>query len=184
MRHGATEWSKDGRHTGRTDLPLLPEGEDEARALRPRIGDHAFARVLSSPSIRAHDTARLAGFGDRAETTDLLLELDYGEYEGITTAEIRRDRPDWDMYRDGCPGGETLEEIVSRMGRLLELIGEPEGDVLLFGHGHCFRALAVRYLGWKLIAASPMKLDSGSLSILGHDRERRALQLWNEHPPR
>jgi broad specificity phosphatase PhoE len=182
-RHGATEWSRSGQHTGVTDLPLIADGEEEARALGRRIGDHAFVRVLSSPLQRARDTARLAGFGDRVEMTDLLLEVDYGEYEGVTTEDIQRNHPGWEMFVDGSPGGETPQQVATRAERLLALIGEPDGDVLCFGHGHILRAVATRYLDLDIEVGGLLKLDSGSLSILGHEHDHRALRLWNEVVP-
>jgi broad specificity phosphatase PhoE len=180
VRHGATEWSRSGRHTGSTDLPLLPEGEAQARVAGSKVEAHGFARVLSSPMARALETARVAGFADRVEATDLLREVDYGEFEGRTTADIRRDHPGWELFRDGCPRGESPAEIAARMDRFLGWVGHPDGDLLLFGHGHCLRALATRYLALPIPAAGLFRLDAGSLSILGHEHDHRALTLWNE----
>jgi probable phosphoglycerate mutase len=179
-RHGATEWSRSGQHTSFTDLPLIPDGEDEGRALGKRVAGHEFARVLSSPLTRALETARLAGFGDRVEVTDLLKEVDYGKYEGLTTREIHQDHPGWELFVDGSPGGESPEQLTERVDRLLESIGEADGDVLCFAHGHILRAVAARYLGLGVRVAGLLKLDAGSLSILGHEHDHRALQLWNE----
>jgi len=179
-RHGATEWTRSGQHTGSTDVALIPDGEDEARALGRRIGHRPFVRVLSSPLTRARETARLAGFGDRVEVTDLLREYDYGEYEGLTTKQIQEQRSGWELFDEGAPGGETPEEMSERMDRLLAFIGEPDGDVICFGHGHCLRAMTVRYLDLPIRVAGLMRLDAGSLSILGHEHEHRALKLWNE----
>jgi broad specificity phosphatase PhoE len=179
-RHGATQWSRSGQHTGTTDLPLLDDGEAEARSLGRRLRAHPFGRVLSSPLGRARETARLAGFGDRVELSDLLREVDYGRYEGVTTAEIRRHRPGWELFEHGSPGGESPGDIGARLDRLLEEVGEPPEDVLLFGHGHCLRALAVRYLGLPIPVAGLLRLEAGSLSILGHEHDHRALRLWNE----
>jgi broad specificity phosphatase PhoE len=178
-RHGATEWSRSGQHTGGTDLPLIAEGEEEAREMGKRLSGHHFGRVLSSPLGRARETARLAGFED-VEITDLLREADYGEYEGRTSKEIHEDRPEWELFVDGSPGGESPQQIAGRADRLLELIGEPADDVLCFAHGHILRALAARYLGLDIAVASLLKLDAGSLSILGHEHDHRALKLWNE----
>ena len=178
-RHGATEWSRSGQHTGVTDLPLLADGEEEARAIGGRLAGHTFARVLSSPLARARDTARLAGC-PQPEVTDLLREVDYGHYEGLTTAQIQAERPGWELFDDGSTGGETPEQIAARADRLLSEIGEPEGDVLLFGHGHILRALAARYLELEVRVAGLLRLDAGSLSILGHEHDHHALKLWNE----
>ncbi|MDP9340725.1 MAG: histidine phosphatase family protein [Actinomycetota bacterium] len=177
-RHGATAWSRSGQHTGVTDLPLLPDGEEEARAIGRRLDGHPFGRVLCSPLSRARETARLAGHPD-PEVTDLLREVDYGRYEGLTTKQIQADRPGWELFDDGSPGGETPEEIAERADRLLAEIGEPDGDVLLFGHGHILRALAARYLGMEVRVAGLLRLDAGSLSTLGHEHDHHALNLWN-----
>jgi broad specificity phosphatase PhoE len=182
-RHGATEWSVSGRHTGRTDVPLIEDGERQARALGAWIDGHAFARVLSSPLRRARDTARLAGFDDaRVEVTPLLAEVDYGEYEGVTTRDIVAARPGWEVFRDGSPGGETPDEIAERAARLLEFVGEPGGDVLLFGHGHILRAVAAVYLGLPIADACLLRLDAGAISILGHEHDHPAVSLWNLRP--
>jgi len=178
-RHGATEWSRSGRHTGVTDLPLLGDGEQEARAMGRRLEGRAFGRVLSSPLTRAKDTARLAGH-PQPEVTDLLREVDYGRYEGLTTSDIQAERPGWELFDDGSPEGETPNQIASRADRLLAEIGEPPGEVLLFGHGHILRAVAARYLGLDVRVAGLMRLDAGSLSVLGHEHDHRALKLWNE----
>jgi broad specificity phosphatase PhoE len=178
-RHGATEWSRSGQHTAVTDLPLLPEGEEEARRLGKRLGAHRFGRILSSPMSRARETARLAGF-EELEVTDLLREADYGSYEGLTSKQIHVDRPGWELFVDGSPGGETPQQISDRADRLLEFIGERDEDVLCFAHGHILRAVAARYLGLAIAVAGLLRLDAGSLSILGHEHDHRALKLWNE----
>ena len=180
VRHGETEWSKSRRHTGRTDLPLTHRGEAEAAAAGRRIGDHAFAAVFSSPLHRALDTARHAGFGDRVELSHLLVEYDYGDYEGLTRAEILERDPRWNLWRDGCPGGEVPEEVAARGRRFLSGLDEDGGDVLVFGHGHALRMLAVVYFGMPLTAAGALRLESGSISILGHEHDHRAVLLWNE----
>lgn len=181
-RHGETEWSLAGRHTGSTDLPLTPNGERQAAALGAAIGGRPFARVLSSPSRRAIETARLAGFGSRVEQSPLLVEYGYGDFEGRTTSEIQAEQPGWELFRDGCPNGETPAGIAARMKGFLDGLGDPGGDVLLFGHGHCLRALAAMYLHQPIGLAGLLRLDAGSLSILGHEHTHRALQLWNEIP--
>jgi probable phosphoglycerate mutase len=182
VRHGQTEWSRDGKHTGRSDVPLTPEGERQARFLGlrlERLGVHPL-RVLSSPRERALETARLAGF-EMPEVTHLLAEVDYGEYEGRTSAEIRGERPEWDLFREGTPGGETLEHAADRCARLLEdVVPEAgEGDVVLFAHGHILRVLAVTYLGVAPEEARHFALDTASISILGHEHWWRAIRVWN-----
>jgi broad specificity phosphatase PhoE len=180
VRHGETEWSRARRHTGRTDLPLSPAGEAEAKALGRHLDGLAVDRVLSSPLTRAVSTARLAGFGDRVELTDALLEFDYGEYEGRTTAEIRATRPGWDLFRDGCPGGETVEDAAGRARALLAELAEPDGRVLLFSHGHLLRILTACFLGLPPDAARHLFLGTASLSVLGVEHEWPAVLLWNE----
>lgn len=181
-RHGATEWSRSGQHTGSTDLPLIADGEEEARKMAPRLAGIGFGTVMTSPLRRARETARLAGFPD-ARVNQLLLEVDYGEYEGVTTKNIQSERPQWELFRDGSPGGETPEQVAARMDQLLlDLADEPQ-PVLLFGHGHCLRALATRYLGLDIWVAGLMALDAGSLSRLGEEHGHPALRLWNETAP-
>jgi broad specificity phosphatase PhoE len=180
VRHGDTEWSRARRHTGRTDLPLSPAGEAEAKALGRHLDGLAVDRVLSSPLARAAFTARLAGFGDRVEVTDALLELDYGEYEGRTTPEIRASRPGWDLFRDGCPGGETVEDAAGRARPLLAELAAAGGRALLFSHGHQLRVLTACYLGLPPEAARHLFLGTASLSVLGAEHEWPAILLWNE----
>jgi broad specificity phosphatase PhoE len=180
VRHGDTEWSRARRHTGRTDLPLSPAGEAEAKALGRHLDGLAVDRVLSSPLARAAFTARLAGFGDRVEVTDALLELDYGEYEGRTTPEIRASRPGWDLFRDGCPGGETVEDAAGRARPLLAELAAAGGRALLFSHGHQLRVLTACYLGLPPEAARHLFLGTASLSVLGVEHEWPAILLWNE----
>ena len=182
VRHGQTEWSLAGRHTSRTDVPLTDEGVRQGRQLGERLQrlGVAPAHVLASPRRRALDTARLAGW-DMPEVTHLLAELDYGEYEGRTTAEIRADRPDWDLFRDGCPGGETLTQAASRATRLLDELAPEDGDVdvALFGHGHFLRILAATYLKLAPGKARGLALDTASISLLGHEHWWRAIRTWN-----
>ena len=180
VRHGETEWSRVRRHTGRTDLPLSPVGEAEARALGQHLRGLEVDRVLSSPLTRARATAELAGFGDRLELTDALLEFDYGEYEGLTTAEIRAARPGWNLFRDGCPGGETVETAAARARKLLDSLTDTEGRVMLFSHGHQLRILTARYHGLPPDAARHLFLGTASLSVLGSEHEWPAILLWNE----
>ncbi len=178
-RHGATEWSRNGRHTGRTDLPLLDDGRRDAEALRGPLSERSFARVFSSPLARALDTCRLAGLGDRVEIRDELLEWDYGEYEGVTTVEIRKQRPGWVLWRDGCPGGETAAEVGARMGRFLAELEGVDGDVAVFGHGHALRVLAVCWIGLEPERGALLILSTGTLSVLGSEHEWHALRSWN-----
>lgn len=178
-RHGETEWSRDLKHTGRTEIPLTKRGRAEAELLRPALAGRSFARVLSSPLGRALDTCRLAGLGDEVELTDDLLEWDYGEYEGIATVEIHRERPDWYLWRDGCPGGETAEEVGERVDRVIARVGELDADVALFAHGHVLRVLAARWMGLGPESGALLKLDTGTLSALGYERRTRVLTLWN-----
>jgi broad specificity phosphatase PhoE len=178
-RHGETEWSRDKRHTGRTDIPLTETGRRQAAVLRPALEERRFARVLSSPLGRALETCRLAGLGDRAELSEDLLEWDYGEYEGITTAEIREGRPGWYLWRDGCPGGESAADVGARVDRVLESLEGLDGDAALFAHGHVLRVLTARWLGLGPESGALFKLDTGTLSLLGYERETRVITRWN-----
>ena len=187
VRHGATEWSANGRHTGRSDIALTPVGQEAATALGRRLVELGVVpgRCLSSPRIRAVETARLAGLGEQLVTDERLAELDYGDYEGRTTADIRNERPDWDLFRDGCPGGETLADAGGRADDLLASIAaeEGDGDVALVGHGHFSRILATRYIGLPAEEARHLALGTASLSLLAHEHEWRAILLWNDQPP-
>ena len=184
VRHGETEWSASGRHTSRTDVPLTPAGEEAARALGQRLSELGLApaRRVSSPRRRAVDTAHLAGLGEGLEIDARLAEVDYGEYEGLTTVEIRRERPSWVLWRDGSPGGESMEDAGRRADDLLGSLApdEGEGDVALVGHGHFLRVVAARYLGLTSSQARHLGLGTASVSLLGHEHEWRALHLWND----
>jgi len=180
VRHGETEWSRARRHTGRTDVPLSPAGEAEARALGAHLDGLEVDRVLASPLARATTTARLAGFGERLETTRALLEFDYGEYEGLTTPQIRAGRPGWDLFRDGCPGGETVGAVAERAWRLVAELTDGDGRVMLFGHGHQLRILTTCYLGLPPDAARHLFLGTASVSVLGREHDWPAVLLWNE----
>jgi broad specificity phosphatase PhoE len=182
-RHGETEWSRDRRHTGQTDIPLTENGRRQARVLRDALTGRSFARVLSSPLSRALETCREAGLGDQAELTDELYEWDYGEYEGITTAEIRKQRPGWNLWRDGCPGGETARDVGRRADWVLDSLAGLDGDVAVFAHGHVLRVLTARWLGLAPQAGALFKLDTGTLSALGYERETRVITRWNVPVP-
>lgn len=181
-RHGETEWSRAGRHTGTTDVPLTPAGEAKARALRPLLAARPRppAHVLVSPRLRARETARLAGLADPTITDDL-VEWDYGEYEGLTTSDIRRDRPKWTIWNGDPPGGETAESVELRADRLLRRINEllADGDVLTVGHGHFSRVLAARYLGLPVSGGALLRLDPATLCVLGTEHESPTIVRWN-----
>lgn len=179
VRHGATEWSGVGRHTGRTDLPLTDDGRVQAKKLRRVLGSQEFAAVFASPSQRALDTARLAGFGSELIVDADLLEWDYGDYEGRTSAEVRVVRPGWTLWSDGCPGGETLEQVARRADRVIERIRKVEGDVLAFAHGHLLRILTARWLEMQAVEAQRFVLLPASPSTLGYEHEWAALRTWN-----
>jgi probable phosphoglycerate mutase len=179
VRHGETEWSRSGRHTGSTDLELTAEGEERARELGRRLAGPGFATAWSSPLRRALRTAALAGF-PHPVVTDLLREFDYGEYEGLTTAEIRRRRPGWELFRDGCPGGETPEQVERRAAAFVEAALSAGGDAVAFAHGHVLRAVATAFLGLEVAVAARLALDTASISVLRTGERGRLLQLWNQ----
>jgi broad specificity phosphatase PhoE len=180
VRHGETEWSRAGKHTGRTDVPLTEGGRRQAQLVGAALADRHFAAVWTSPLSRAAETCRLAGFGDVAAPKDELVEWDYGEYEGRTTAEIRRERPGWTLWRDGVPGGETADEVKARADRALAEAASAGGDVLVFAHGHLLRVLAARWLGLEPADGRFFALDPATLSMLGYERETRVVRLWNQ----
>lgn len=182
VRHGETEWSASGQHTSRTDLPLIEAGREQARALEPSLRGRTFTGVLSSPLKRALETCRLTGFGDVVELRKELHEWDYGDYEGLTTPQIKDGRPDWDMWRDGCPGGESPDQVGARADRLLASLAEVDGDMLMFAHGHILRVLSARWVDMPVGAGARLLLSAGALCVLGHERETRALERWNETP--
>jgi probable phosphoglycerate mutase len=182
VRHGETEWSASLRHTSVTDIPLTEAGREQARRLGAMLAGREFARVLTSPMVRAADTCREAGLGDAAEVREDLCEWDYGEYEGITTAEIRVPRPDWVLWRDGCPGGETAEQVGARVDRVIAELRSLEGDAALFAHGHVLRVLAARWLGLPPERGVSFGLSTGTLSLLGHERENPVIWTWNQPP--
>lgn len=178
-RHGQTEWSANGRHTGRTDIPLIESGRERARSLAGALADHRFALVLVSPLRRARETAERAGFGAVAEVSQDLHEWDYGDYEGLTTPEIRADRPDWNLWRDGCPSGESPADVGARADRVIERVERADGDALLFAHGHILRVLCARWLEMPPSAGARFALAAGALSRLGFERETHVVQEWN-----
>ena len=185
-RHGETAWSLSGQHTGRTDLPLTERGERQARALGQRLRGASFVKVLTSPSQRARRTAELAGFGSLAEIDPDLAEWDYGQYEGRRTADILAERPGWFLFRDGCPGGETPDQVGARADRVVERVRAVEGNVLVFSSAHILRVLAARWLGLEAAGGRYFVLDTSSLSILGyeHNLAEPVIRLWNEtHQP-
>jgi len=178
VRHGATEWTATGQHTSRTDVPLTDEGREQARALGRVLDGHEFALVLSSPLSRALETCRLAGFGDAVETDDDLREWDYGEYEGRTTADIREERPGWNVWA-GSPGGESLDEVGARARHVLERATGADGDAALFSHGHFLRILGACWLGLAPEGGRFFLLSTAAVSLLGYERESRVLREWN-----
>ena len=179
VRHGQTEWSLTGQHTSHTDIPLTDEGREQARNLGSQLAGRSFAIVLSSHYQRARETAELAGFGDRLEIDDRLVEWDYGEYEGITTPEIRETRSDWWLWRDGCPGGEQPADVQARADAVLERLRALDGDAIVFAHGHFLRVLAARWIGEPAEFGSRLKLSAGSVSVLGFERDTEVLEQWN-----
>lgn len=180
VRHGETQWSRERRHTGRSDIALTVKGEEQARALASRLPLGPFARVLTSPSARARDTARLAGFSDATVVCDL-AEWDYGDYEGQTTAEIRALRPGWNLFRDGCPNGEDAAMAGTRADRIISVLRADSGPTLLFSSAHFIRVLGARWAGLSPQAGAAFALDIASISILGteHDDEDPVIRLWN-----
>jgi broad specificity phosphatase PhoE len=180
IRHGETEWSATGRHTGRTDIALTPRGERQGELVRQRLGGREFAAVLTSPLRRASDTCRIAGYGDHALTDDDLREWDYGDYEGRTTAEIRIGNPGWTIWGASVPHGESVDEVGVRADRVIARALGLQGDVALFAHAHFFRILAVRWIGLPAVAGRCFALKPASVSILGQEREQRVIELWND----
>jgi len=182
VRHGETAWSISGQHTGLTDKPLVEIGIVNARRLRDRLAGIEFAQVFTSPLVRASHTCELAGFGDRAVVDGDLVEWDYGHYEGLTTAEIRRDRPDWKIFRDGCPGGETPAHVIRRVDRFIAKVKQLTGDTLVFSSGHCLTALAMRWLDLPFTAGRNLMVGNASIGILttNDDGTDGKIALWND----
>lgn len=181
-RHGETAWTITGQHTGLTDLPLTERGERNAEQLGERLCEVTFAKVFTSPLRRAVHTCELAGFGGVAATDPDLVEWDYGQYEGRRTREIRAERPDWQLFRDGCPGGESPQQVAARADRVVQRLRQIAGDVLLFSSGHFLRMLAARWVEAKPIAGRWLTLSTASLSALGYENglQQPAIQLWND----
>ncbi|MGW2509421.1 histidine phosphatase family protein [Streptomyces scopuliridis] len=184
-RHGQTAWSLSGQHTGRTDIPLLDEGRRGAKLLGERLHQAPWSglpgvEIRTSPLARAAETCALAGFGDRAEEWDALMEFDYGAYEGMTPAQIKADRPDWFIWRDGVPGGETLEQVSARADEVVSWARSADHDVLVFAHGHILRAIGARWLGEDISFAARIRLDPTSVSVLSWAYEMPAIQIWND----
>ncbi len=182
-RHGETVWSLTGQHTGLTDLPLTERGERNACRLRERLGGLTFAKVFTSPLQRAVRTCALAGYGSAAEIDRDLLEWNYGQYEGCRTAEVRAERPDWQLFRDGCPGGEMPGEVAARADHVVSRVRAVRDNVLLFSSGHFIRVLAARWIGIDAtLNARAFMLSTASLSALGYENElsRPVIRLWNE----
>ncbi|HLK65611.1 MAG TPA: histidine phosphatase family protein [Bryobacteraceae bacterium] len=179
VRHGETEWSKSGAHTGRTDLPLTDAGRENATAIRGLLGGRRFAMVLTSPMQRARDTCALAGYGDQAEVDPNLCEWDYGDYEGRTTLDIRKELPDWSLWVNGVPNGETIDQVATRADSVIARALQVDGDVALFAHGHILRILASRWVGLAPQTGRFLALTTASVSNLGYERATRVITRWN-----
>ncbi|CAN7220928.1 histidine phosphatase family protein [Phyllobacterium sp. LjRoot231] len=184
VRHGETEWSASGRHTGRTDIPLTPAGEEAARQIADRLAGLTFSAVWSSPSQRASKTCALAGFGSQAITKAELAEWDYGAYEGLTTKQILAERPGWRLFRDGCPQGELASDVGARADLIVRQLRQTDGTVLVFSSSHFLRVLAARWLGLPPEAGALFVLDTTSINILGyeHDLTEPVIRRWNQKP--
>lgn len=180
VRHGETEWSVSGAHTGVTEVALTDRGRRQAAMLGRQLEGKHFARVLTSPRQRAQETCRLAGFGDVSQTEDAIQEWNYGSYEGKTTSQIRQTRPEWSIWKDGAPGGESINQVATRAKKVIAQCERYSGPVLLFSHAHFLRVLGACWLGLEPVAGNLLALDVASLSILGHERETRVIRLWND----
>jgi probable phosphoglycerate mutase len=179
IRHGETAWSLSGQHTGVTDIPLTDKGRRLAEELRPMLAKEAFELVLVSPMQRARETCMLAGLGDNAVVESDLKEWTYGEYEGLTPTQINKVRPGWMIFRDGCPGGETPEQVSMRVDRVIARLRIINGDVALFAHGHVLRVLAARWIGLPAEGGQHFLLDTGTLCVLGYYSNVPAVRIWN-----
>ena len=179
LRHGETDWSLNGKHTGITDIPLTENGRKAARLLQPILAEETFALVLTSPLQRARETCELAGLGKHANVEPDLMEWNYGEYEGLTTEQIRLTRLGWSVFRDGCPGGESPQQVGARADRVLTKVRTSEADVALFAHGHILRVLAARWINLSASHGEHFLLDTATLNVLGYYRESPAFKIWN-----
>ena len=182
-RHGDTAWSLAGRHTGRSDVALEPSGIEQAMRLGKRLAGHPFSAVLVRPAKRAIETCAAAGFGARAEVCEDLWEWDYGRYEGLTTMEIRAERPGWSIWRDGVPGGESIDGVAERADRVVARVRATLGDVLVVAHAHLLRVLAARWVAMPASAGAHLVLQPATLSVLGWEREAPAILSWNDGGP-
>jgi probable phosphoglycerate mutase len=180
LRHGETEWTISGRHTGRSDIPLTDAGREEARAAGERIAGMRFDRVITSPMERAVETCRLAGFGDGATTDDALLEWDYGDYEGVTTAEIQETVPDWSLFVQGCPGGESAADVGARVDPLVDAARSGQGNWLFAAHGHVLRVVGARWVGLPPEDGVLLNLGTAAVCVLGFEHDRPVITHWNE----
>jgi broad specificity phosphatase PhoE len=179
IRHGQTEWSANGRHTGLTDVPLTEPGREQAAGLANALAEQTFALVLSSPLQRARETCELAGYGERMQLCEDLHEWDYGDYEGLTTPQIRELAPDWNLWRDGCPGGERPEQVGERLDAVLARVQAVDGDVLVFAHGHSLRVLTARWLELPVASGARFVLAPAALGVLGYERDTAVVERWN-----
>jgi probable phosphoglycerate mutase len=180
VRHGQTEWSANGRHTGLTDIPLDEAGLAQAAAVGTRLSEYQFALVLTSPLVRARTTAGLAGLDSQAELDSDLVEWDYGDYEGLTSVEIQADRPGWLLWQDGCPGGEQPGDVAARADRVIARCRDAGGDVALFAHGHLLRVLGARWIELHTASGGSLSLDTASVSVLGWEHAISAIRCWND----
>jgi broad specificity phosphatase PhoE len=180
VRHAETEWSLNGRHTGRTDIPLTEHGREVALALRGRLSGWRFELVLVSPSVRARETCELCGLDSGAQVRPDLLEWDYGDYEGLTTPEIRELRPDWSLWRDGCPSGESAADVGARADRVIAEIAASDGGVAVFSHGHMLRVLGARWIALGPESGARLGLSTAAICVLGHERQTSVLARWND----
>jgi broad specificity phosphatase PhoE len=179
VRHAETEWSRDGLHTGRTNIPLTEKGREAARGLPERLRPWDFARVLVSPSVRALETCQLAGMDERAQVNEQLLEWDYGAYEGLTTPQIHAERPTWNLWRDGCPDGEDAAAVGARADTVIAGLALADGPGAIFSHGHMLRVLGARWIGLGPEQGARLGLSTGAICVLGHERQTAIVSGWN-----